>query len=100
MALGVMQAIKEAGRDNEMWIFGGAGMKDVVQMVMDKSPQIPADITYPPSMIAAGIHMAASNLRDGRRADVAQFTPKHMMLDVELITPENAKQYFFPDSVY
>jgi hypothetical protein len=31
---------------------------------------------------------------------VSQFLPKHLMLDVELITPENAKDYYFPDSVY
>src|SRR6185369_16412092 len=58
--MGAMQAIKDAGRTKEMWLFGGAGMKDVVKMVMDKNPSVPADLTYPPSMIAAGIHEAAS----------------------------------------
>ncbi len=100
IALGAMQAIREAGREKEMWIFGGAGMKDVVKMVMDHDPMTPADITYPPSMIAAGIHMAASALRDGKRAQIQQFLPRHLMLDVELITPENAKDFYFPDSVY
>ncbi|HSV16325.1 MAG TPA: ABC transporter substrate-binding protein, partial [Tepidisphaeraceae bacterium] len=100
MALGAIQAIKEAGRDKQIWVFGGAGMKDVVKMVMDSDPMVPADITYPPSMIAAGIHEAASVLRDGKRKQVQQFLPKHLMLDVELITPENAKEYYFPDSVY
>jgi len=100
MALGAIQAIKEAGRDKEMWIFPGAGMKDVVKMVMDKDPMIPADMTYPPSMIAAGVHLCASNLRDGKVKAVNQFMPKHIVLDVELITPENAKNYYFPESVY
>lgn len=98
--LGAMQAIKEAGREKEMWLFGGAGMKDVVKMVMDKNPQVPADMTYPPSMIAAGIHEAASAMRDGNKDKVLQFMPKHLMIDVELITPENAKSYYFPESVY
>lgn len=98
--MGAMQAIKEAGRENEMWIFGGAGMKDVVKMVMEKNPMVPGNMTYPPSMIAAGIHMAASALRDGSQEKVKQFMPKHMMMDVELITPENAKNYYFADSVY
>jgi ribose transport system substrate-binding protein len=98
--LGARQAIEEAGRANEMWIFGGAGMKDVVQKVMAKDPMIPADITYPPSMIATGIHMCVSVLRDGNRARVMEFMPRHLMIDVELITPENARQYYFPDSVY
>lgn len=100
MALGVLQAMEEAGREKEMWIFPGAGMKDVIKMVMDKHPNFPADITYPPSMIAAGIQLSVSTLRDGHRKEISQFMPKHMMLDVELITPENAKDYYFPDSVY
>ena len=98
--LGAQQAIKEAGREKEMWIFGGAGMKDVVKMVMDKDPMVPADITYPPSMIAAGIHECVSVLRDGNRDRVMEFMPRHLVMDVELITPENAKQFYFPESVY
>lgn len=98
--LGAMQAVKEAGREREMFMVGGAGMKDVVKMVMEKHPMVPANITYPPSMIATGIHLAASAMRDGKKDQVLQFMPKHLVMDVELITPENAKNYYFPDSVY
>jgi len=98
--MGAIQAIKEADRTDEMWILGGAGMKEAVKMVMDKNPMVPANITYPPSMIAAGIHMAVSTLRDGKKTEIMKFMPRHMMIDVELITPENAKNYYFPDSVY
>jgi len=98
--LGAMQAIKEAGRAKEMWIVGGAGMKDVIKMVMDKDPMVPANMTYPPSMIATGIHMAASALRDGKRDEIVKFLPKHLTIDVELVTPDNAKQFYFADSVY
>ncbi len=100
MALGAEQAIKEAGRDKDMWILGGAGMKDIVKRVKEKDPMYPADITYPPSMIATGIQLAVGVLRDGNREKVMQFMPRHLMIDVELITPENAGRYFFPDSVY
>lgn len=100
IALGAIQAIREAGREREMWVLGGAGMKEVVKMVMDRDPMVPANITYPPSMIAAGIHMAASVMRDGKREKVLEFMPRHLMIDVELITPENARQYYFADSVY
>ena len=100
MALGAEQAIREAGRENEMWMLGGAGMKDVVKKVMDRDPMYPADITYPPSMIAVGMHEAVSMLRDGNREKVLQFMPRHLLIDVEIITPENAKEYYFPDSVY
>ncbi|MBX3409531.1 MAG: ABC transporter substrate-binding protein [Phycisphaeraceae bacterium] len=100
MALGVIQAIRESGRQREMWVFPGAGMKEVVKMVMDRDPMIPANITYSPSMIAAGIHTAYSVLRDGKRKQVMEFMPRHILIDVELITPENAKDYYFPDAVY
>lgn len=100
MLLGAVQAIKEARRQNQMWVLGGAGMKEVVKMVMDKDPMVPANITYPPSMIATGIHMCVSVLRDGKKDEIMQFMPRHMLLDVELITPENAKDFYFPQSVY
>ncbi|MFO0873903.1 MAG: ABC transporter substrate-binding protein [Phycisphaerales bacterium] len=100
MALGAEQAIREAGRDKEMWILGGAGMKDIVKRVRDKDPIFPADITYPPSMIATGIQLAVGILRDGKREQVLQFMPRHMMIDVELVTPENAARHYFADSVY
>lgn len=100
IAMGVLQAIKQAGREKEMWVLGGAGMKEVVKMVMDKSPIVPANITYPPSMIAAGIHTAVGVLRDGKKDRVMEFMPRHLLIDVDLITPDNASQFYFPDSVY
>jgi ribose transport system substrate-binding protein len=98
--MGAIQAIKEAGRDKEMWILGGAGMKEAVKMVMDKDAMVPANITYPPSMVAMGVHLAVSTLRDGKQAEKMKFTPRHLMIDVDLITPDNAKDYYFPESVY
>jgi ribose transport system substrate-binding protein len=119
MALGAEKAIKEAGRMNQMWILGGAGMKDIVKRVMDKDPIYPADITYPPAMIAAGIDVAVAQLKDGSVAAAAGKTPEHVgitkeqleqaaaqqgqkkiTIDVFLITPENASKYYFPESVY
>lgn len=121
MALGVEQAIREAGREGEMWILGGAGMKDIVKRVMDGDPLFPADITYPPGMIAAGIHLAVANLRDGNEQAVYDKIPAHLRMDreslhesagqaepgqrhitleVQMITPENASEFYFPESVY
>ena len=98
MALGAETALKSAGRKNT-WILGGAGMKDIVKRVMDKDPVFPADITYPPSMIAFGIQTAAGMLRAGK-ADTKKYVPRHVMIDIDLITPENAKDYYFPDSIF
>src|SRR5678815_2649832 len=76
MALGAEKAIKEAGRMNKMWILGGAGMKAVIKRVMDKDPIYPADITYPPAMIAAGIDIAVAHLKEGNIAAAAGKTPE------------------------
>jgi len=119
MALGAEKAIKEAGRINRMWILGGAGMKDIIKRVMDKDPIYPADITYPPAMIAAGIDVAVAQLKDGSIAAAAGKTPEHLgitkeqldsaaaqqgqkkiTIDVFMVTPENASKYYFPDSVF
>jgi len=99
MALGVETALKAAGRDKNVWVLGGAGMKDIVKRVMDKDALFPADITYPPSMIGFGVQTAAGILRGGKD-NVKKYTPRHVMIDVELVTPENAKDFYFPDSVY
>jgi ribose transport system substrate-binding protein len=119
MALGAEKALQEAGRSEEMWILGGAGMKDIVKRVMDRNPQYPADITYPPAMIAGGIDIAVAALREKNIAAAAEKMPEHLGItreqiekagaaqgqkkidiDVILITPENASKFYFPDSVF
>jgi ribose transport system substrate-binding protein len=119
MALGAEKAIKEAGRIEQMWILGGAGMKDIIKRVMDKDRLYPADVTYPPAMIAAGIDVAAAHLQGGDIAAAAAKAPEHLgitreqleaakgqqgqkkiTIDVFLVTPENAGKYYFPDSVF
>ena len=99
MALGAEQALTEKGIEG-CWILGGAGMKDVVKRVMNNDPMFPGDITSPPSMIATGMEMASSVLVGGKRAEKMQYMPAHLMIDVELITPANAKKYYFADSIY
>ena len=119
MALGAEKAIKEAGRIDQMWILGGAGMKDIIKRVMDKDRLYPADVTYPPAMIAAGIDVAAAQLQGGDLAAAAEKAPEHLgitkdqleqakgqqgqkkiTIDVFLVTPENAAKYYFPESVF
>ena len=79
----------------------------------------PADITYPPAMIAAGIHAAVAEVSGKGLPAAAEKMPahlgvtkealdvkpsadgqRHVKLDVHLVTPENAEKYHFPDSVY
>ena len=99
MALGAEQALAEKGIEG-VWILGGAGMKDIVKRVMDKDPMFPANITYPPSMIATGMELAATVLEGGKKEEKLKYMPQHLMIDVDLITPQNAKRFYFADSVY
>lgn len=94
IALGVIEAIRQADRVDEMFVVGGAGMKEVVQMVMQGSELIPVNVLYPPAMIATAMDVT-----------VAHFTSNgpvtgEYILGAPLITPENAEQYYFPDSPF
>jgi len=94
MALGALAAIEAAGRTEEMWVVGGGGMNEIVARIAEGDPQLPVDITYPPSMIATAIEMTA--LRYVSTAAVAG----RFIIGSELITPENAEMFYFPDSPY
>ena len=94
MAVGVLAAIEAAGRKDIKFVLGGAGMKEMVKRVMDKDTMIPADVTYPPAMIATAIELTAIGL-----VSSAPVSGKFIIGSV-LITPENAEGYYFPDSPF
>src|SRR5690554_1123567 len=94
MLLGVLEAIEQSGRTEIKYALGGNGMKDVIELVQANDPMTPISTPYPPSMIKSAIYMTA-----------AQFTGQAPMrgsfqLDAPLITPENADQFYFPDSPF
>jgi ribose transport system substrate-binding protein len=99
MSLGAEQAIREAGRQDEMWMLGGGGMKEIVKKIMDGDKMYPATVTYPPSMVGLAVHQAVATLRGGKD-NVLRFTPKRLVMDVEVVTPENAKNFYFENSKY
>ena len=94
MAVGVLAAIDAAGRDDIQFVLGGAGMKEMVQRVMEGDEMIPADVTYPPSMIATAIEMTAVGLTSNAPVS-GTFT-----IGSVLITQENAEQFYYPDSPF
>lgn len=94
MAVGVLAAIEAAGRKDIKFVLGGAGMKEMVKRVMDKDAMIPADVTYPPSMIATAIELTAVGL-----VSPAPVSGKFTIGSV-LVTPENAATYYYPDSPF
>jgi len=94
MAIGVLEAIAQAGRQQEMWVVGGAGMKEIVKRIMDKDPQLPVDVTYPPALISTALEITALRF--------ASDTPVYgrFIIGSTLITPENAAQFYFPNSPF
>ena len=94
IALGVIDALRQAKRENEMFVVGGGGMKEVIKRVQNKDTLVPVDIVYSPSMIANAIELTALHF-------IAKLPVNGTyILDSPLVTPENAAQYYFPDSPF
>ena len=94
VAEGAIEAIMQAGREDELFIVGGAGKKEIIKRVLDNDPLVPVDVLYPPAMIGTAMEVTALRYTSD--------TPilGEYILDAPLITPENAEQYYFPDSLY
>lgn len=94
MAVGALSAIEQAGRTGEMIVVGGAGMKEMVARIRDKDSVVPVNVTYPPAMISTAIELTALGVT-GASPVTGRF-----ILASELITPENAENFYFEDSPY
>ncbi|WP_146585565.1 ABC transporter substrate-binding protein [Puniceibacterium confluentis] len=94
MAIGVLEAIAQADRSADMWVVGGAGMKEIIKRIMDGDPQLPVNVTYPPAQIATAIELTALGL--------VSATPVsgRFIIGSQIITPENAESFYFPDSPF
>lgn len=94
MLLGVIEALDQAGRKDIRFALGGNGMKQVIEMVKEGNVRTPISTPYPPSMVKSAIYMTA-----GQFAGQAPMRGT-FKLDAPLITPENADQFYFPDSPF
>jgi ribose transport system substrate-binding protein len=95
MAVGVLKAIEEAKRDDIKIVLGGAGAKGMVKRVIDgKDPLIQANVTYSPKMIYDAIKLTAEARLKGEKL------PPTTIIPSVLVTKENAKEFYFPDSPF
>ena len=94
MAVGVLQAIEQAGRTDIQYVVAGAGSKEMIKKVMDGDKMIPVDVVYPPAMVGTAMELTA--------AAIFNQVPVHgtYTLDATLVTKENAANYYFPDSPF
>lgn len=94
MLLGVLEAVDNAGRKDIKYALGGNGMKQVIEMVKEKNERTPISTPYPPSMVKSAMYMTAAQFA-GQAPVRGSF-----LLGAPLITPENADQFYFPDSPF
>ena len=94
MAIGVLEAIKQANRTDIKMVVGGAGMKDMVKRVIDGDKMVPINVLYPPAMVATAIQVTAAHYYGGAPVRGTY------LISSPLITQANAKEYYFPDSPY
>jgi ribose transport system substrate-binding protein len=95
MAVGVLKAIEQAKRDDILVVFGGAGAKGMVKTIMDgKDPRIQADVSYSPKFIYDAIKLTAEARLKGEKMPATTIIPS------VLITKDNAKSFYHPDSPF
>jgi ribose transport system substrate-binding protein len=85
--VGVLKALKEAGRQDEMWSVGGAGMNQIIKMVEAGDSHVPVDVSYNPAMIGLAIEVTALKFVAGLQINGTY------IVDSTLITQENAKDF-------
>ena len=66
-------------------------------MVLDRNPLVPFNVTYPPRMIVTGLEEAQKALQL-QKSDWQ--TGQTVIVPADIITPENAAEFYFPDSHY
>ncbi|PSJ63149.1 substrate-binding domain-containing protein [Pseudaminobacter soli (ex Li et al. 2025)] len=94
MAVGVLQAIEQAKRTDIQYVVAGAGSKDMIKKVMDGDKLIPVDVLYPPAMIGTALQLTAANFYDQVPVRGS------FILDATLVTKDNAKDFYFPESPF
>ena len=62
--------------------------------VILEADEVPADVTYSPSMIADAMKLTAGARMKGEKLPASTIIPS------VLVTRENAKQFYFPDSSF
>ena len=95
MSVGVLKAIEQAKRDDIKVVLGGAGSKGLIKTLIDGSnPMIQANVTYSPRMIYDAIKMTAEARLKGEKL------PEKTLISSVLITKDNAKEFYYPDSPF
>ena len=95
--IGALKAYRNIDRKYNKAMDVGGGSKLIVKRVNDKDPVVKATVTYSPRMVEVGARKALEGLRNGKKpVDGIRET----LIKSEIVTPDNARDHYFPDSVY
>lgn len=102
MTIGIVQAIRDAKREKDMFIVSSGGMKEVYLMMKEKSlPEVIVSLTYSPTMGGTAVNMAVKILQnEGLDGFWEKSVPHHIILEATPVTPENVDQYMKADANY
>jgi ribose transport system substrate-binding protein len=93
MAQGVVQAIRNAGRDDEMFLTGVGGSQDAMAQIKEGG-LYRATFLYNPSMAASAVNMARLiALGEGFEELVPPEVPRQVVVPAATVTKENVDDY-------
>jgi ribose transport system substrate-binding protein len=91
--IGVMAAIENSGRD-EFFLVGGAGSRNVMEMIKAGDPMVKATVIYPATQGADGIRLARLVAQEKALGDLVEVeVPREIMLYAPVVTEENVDQF-------
>jgi ribose transport system substrate-binding protein len=93
MAMGVVAAIENAGREGEMFVTGAGGSTDAMNLIAEGG-LYRATFLYNPSMSASAIRLARLiALGEGLDALVEPEVPSYIQLPATTVTQDNVDQF-------
>ena len=93
MAQGVVQAIRNAGRDDEMFLTGVGGSQDAMEQIKEGG-LYRATFLYNPNMAATAVNMARLiGLGEGFPELVPPEVPRQVIVPAAVVTKDNVSKY-------
>jgi len=91
--VGVMAAIKDAGRD-EFFMVGGAGSANVMRDIQKGGTPLEATVVYPSTQAADGVALARMLVQKKALTDLVEVeVPRKVQLYAPVVTKDNVDQY-------
>lgn len=94
MAVGVLKAIEQAKRDDIKIVFGGAGSRHDQDADRRQGPAHPGQ-----RLLLAEVHLRGDQADGGGKIE-GEALPATTIVPSVLITKDNAKDFYFPDSPF